>query len=189
MDKIKLCCFADETGQDTKGRFFLVCAVVLEQSVRDQLELVLEEVEIKTGKHKVKWKNTLIDVKKNFLGEIGKIGDLKHTLFYSVYRDTTKYNYLTSTTIAKSVQAVTKEDCFVLIVVDGINKKEMEKMRSDMKGLGIKYRHIRGMKDEQSVYLRLADSIAGFVRDYLEGDKYAQLFFEQFVKRGFLQEV
>ena len=114
---------------------------------------------------------------------------MKQTLFYSVYHDTKKYNYLTSTTIAKAVQAVTKEDCFVLIVVDGMNKKEMEKMRIDMKNLGIRYRHIRGMKDEQNVYLRLADSIAGFVRDYLEGDKYTPVFFENFVKRGFLQEV
>jgi hypothetical protein len=189
MDKVKLCSFVDETGQDTKGKFFLVSVVLLEQSMRDQLETVIEEIEIKTGKHKTKWGNTLINVKKDFLREIGKIAGLKQTLFYSVYHDTKKYNYLTSITIAKVVQALTKEDSFVLIVVDGLNKKEMEKMRSDMKNLGIKYRHIRGMRDEQNVYLRLADSLAGFVRDYLEGDKYAQVFFDQFVKRGFLQEV
>lgn len=189
MEKIKLCCYVDETGQDTEGRFFLVCAVVLGQSIRDDLEMVLEGIEEKTKKKKLKWGNTIVNVKKDFLQEIAKTDGLKQTLFYSVYRNTKRYAYLTSETVAKAVKATTKEECFVLIVVDGMNKKEIEKMRADMKTLGIRYRHIRGMKDEQNVFLRLADSLAGFIRDYLEGKKYAQVFFDDFVKRGFLQEI
>jgi hypothetical protein len=50
MEKIKLCSYVDETGQDTYGKNFLVCIVVLEQSVRDRLESIIEDIEIKTGK-------------------------------------------------------------------------------------------------------------------------------------------
>lgn len=54
MEKIKLCCDVGETGQDTKGEFFLVYTVVLEQLVRDHLESIIGDREIKTGKYKVK---------------------------------------------------------------------------------------------------------------------------------------
>lgn len=189
MDKEKFCCFADETGQDTHGEFFLVSIVILEQSARDSLESVIEAIEVKTAKNRLKWGNTDIKVKKEFLQEVLKVRGLKQSLFYSVYKDTKKYNYLTSVTIAKVMEVVAVKDYFVLIVVDGLNKREMERMRVDIKKLGVSYSHIKGLKDEQSVFLRLADTVAGFVRDYLEGDKYAQVFFDDFVKRGFLQEV
>jgi len=39
--------------------------------------------------------------------------------------------------------------------------------------LKITYNNIRGMKDEQSTFLRLADCIAGLLRDYIEKQEYA----------------
>ena len=92
-------------------------------------------------------------------------------------------------TISKAMNAVTKEDYFVLVIVDGLTKKDMEKMRVDIKNLEVRYSHIKGMKDEQSVFLRLADSMAGLVRDYMEGDKYAKVLFNDLTNRGFLQEI
>lgn len=44
------------------------------------------------------------------------------------------------------------------------------------------------MKDEQSVFLRLADSMAGFVRDYIEQKPYAKKFFDRLEKQAMLQE-
>ena len=44
------------------------------------------------------------------------------------------------------------------------------------------------MKDEQSVFLRLADSIAGFVRDYIEKKPYADKFFKKFKKQEMIKE-
>lgn len=57
-----------------------------------------------------------------------------------------------------------------------------------MKKLKIRYKTIRGMKDEQSVFLRLADSMAGFVRDYIEQKPYAKKFFDRLEKQAMLQE-
>jgi hypothetical protein len=73
-------------------------------------------------------------------------------------------------------------------VVDGLTKKDTEKIRIELRKLKIKYKNIRGMKDEQSVFLRLADSIAGFVRDYIEKKQYAEKFFKKFKKQEMIKE-
>jgi len=189
MEKTKLCCYVDETGQDTYGKFFLVLVVLLDQSEREELESKIEEIERKTEKYRKKWKSTATSIKSQFVQEIVKLRELKDALFYSVYRDTKEYNHLTALTISKVLEEIGKEDYWVLIVVDGLSKKDMEKMRIDMKSLGVKYRSIRGMKDEQSAFLRLADAMAGFVRDYLEGENYTQSFFEMLERRGMIREV
>jgi hypothetical protein len=189
MNKAKLLCFVDETGQDTYGKFFLVFAVLLEQEKKDTLESILEQVERDTGKHKYKWKNTDNKLKEVFLQEIVKIDGLKCTLFYSIYRDTKKYNYATALTVSKMVNASVSGDYFVTVVIDGLNKKEADLMRINLRSLGVKYKTIRGMKDEQSIFLRLADALAGFVRDYLEGENYAKKMFAGFGRRKFIQEV
>jgi|SRR2546421_2772948 len=189
MDKVKLFCFVDETGQDTYGKFFLVFAVLIEQGKKDALESVLEEVERKTGKNKYKWKNTDNKLKEIFLQEIIKIDDLKKTLFYSVYSDTKKYNYSTALTVSKVVNGSVSGDYFVTVVIDGLNKKEADLMRINLRNLGVKYKTIRGMKDEQSVFLRLADALAGFVRDYLEGESYTKKIFADVERRKLIKEV
>ena len=73
-------------------------------------------------------------------------------------------------------------------MIDGLTKKDTEKIRIELRKLKIKYKNIRGMRDEQSVLLRLADSIAGFVRDYLEKKPYAEKFFKKFKNQEMLQE-
>jgi hypothetical protein len=99
------------------------------------------------------------------------------------------YNVLTSLTIAKAIARKQKHDYFVLVVVDALTRKSVEKMRNVLKRSGVKYKNIRGMKDEQSVFLRLADAMAGLVRDYTEGKPYTKKFFDELCLRGFIEEV
>ena len=80
-------------------------------------------------------------------------------------------------------------DYFITIVIDGLNKKEADLMRINLRSLGVKYKTVRGMKDEQSVFLRLADAFAGFVRDYLEGESYAGKLFAVVERRKFVKEI
>ncbi|TMI78900.1 MAG: hypothetical protein E6H10_16260 [Bacteroidetes bacterium] len=184
MDKTKLLFFVDETGQDTYGKFFLVFGVLVEQGKKDALEAVLEQVEKDTGKNKYKWKNTDNKLKEKFIQEILKIDALKQILFYAVYKDTKKYNYS-----IKVVNVSVIGDYFITIVIDGLNKKEADLMRINLRSLGVKYKTVRGMKDEQSVFLRLADAFAGFVRDYLEGESYAGKLFAVVERRKFVKEI
>jgi hypothetical protein len=46
----KLYCYTDETGQDTKGKLFLVSVVITEKELKDKIEHTLLSIERKTGK-------------------------------------------------------------------------------------------------------------------------------------------
>lgn len=54
----KLYCFVDETGQDTKGKFFLV-SVVISGAEREHLGKLLNETEQQSGKLEKKWPNQM----------------------------------------------------------------------------------------------------------------------------------
>jgi hypothetical protein len=61
-------------------------------------------------------------------------------------------------------------------------------VRKDLKQLKVKYDTIRGMKDEQIVFLRLADCFAGFIRDYIEERTYTKELFEHLKRKGIIKE-
>ncbi len=52
--KQKLYCYVDETGQDTKGKLFIV-SVVITDDKREELNSKLKKIEEHSGKGKVKW--------------------------------------------------------------------------------------------------------------------------------------
>ena len=166
MDKTKLYCYADETGQETAGQFFLVSIVITDSTRKNYLEEKLEEVEKKTGKYK-KWAKEDIDVRIRYLKEIAKIKDLQFSIYYSVYSQTKEYTHLTSLSIAKAILSNISGEYTVTVIIDGLTKIDTAKVKKDLKDLKIKYDIIRGMKDEQSAFLRLADCMAGFIRDYI----------------------
>jgi hypothetical protein len=53
----KLYAYVDESGQDTAGRLFVV-GVLLLADERDALLPRLEAIEIRSGKHNMKWQKT-----------------------------------------------------------------------------------------------------------------------------------
>ncbi len=177
MSKKKLCCYVDETGQDTEGKFFLVALVLTESEVKEGIEQTLEEVERKTERRKIKWSKSSFPKRTQYIEEIAPLRVLRTSLFYSIYRETKTYTQLTALTIAKAVLMRGESDYSVTVIIDGLTKQDTEKIRRELKKLKVQYNTIRGMKDEQSAYLRLADSVAGFVRDYVEKQAYAEELF------------
>src|ERR671926_256689 len=89
-------CFVDETGQDTKGKFFLVSVVLIPQDLLQVIESKLVTIEKKTNKNKKKWSRTTRNIKKQYINELITITDLKNSLFYSSYTDTKEYTALTA---------------------------------------------------------------------------------------------
>lgn len=185
----KLYCYVDETGQDTKGKLFLVTVVLKGQEDLESLREKLNQVEKSTKKNLLKWTKAPFKIRNKYLLQIVVIKELKGSIFYSTYQDTKAYVSLTSSTIAKAVLAKEENNYTVNIVIDGLKDKEQEAVRKDLKKLKIHYNKIRGMKDEQDVILRLADCIAGFLRDHLEKQSYAQLIFKKFKEKNILIEV
>jgi|SRR5579872_4190209 len=188
MAVTKLYCYVDETGQDGLHTFFLVSVVVTSQDKKEQLEEQIENIEKKTGKNKLKWTKTKTSIRKSFIEEIAQVGNLKNSIFYSMYPDGKAYTHLTSLSVAKAVLAKKENNYSVTVIIDGLTRKDTEKVRRDLKQLQVKYDNIRGMKDEQSVFLRLADCFAGFIRDYIEKQSYAEELFKRLRKRGIITE-
>ena len=184
----KLYCYVDETGQDTKGELFLVAIVIKEMNQRERLEKKLEEIEHKTGKKQSKWKKINRNIKKMYLEELMQIKELKNSMFYAIYHASKEYSKLTSLTIAKAVLAKENTNYTVTIIIDGLNDKERDVVREELKKLKIKYRKIRGMEDEQSIFLRLSDAMAGFLREVYEEEAYTQKFIKRFKKAGIVTE-
>ncbi len=170
----KIYCFVDETGQDTLGKFFLVSVVLQENENLEKFEKSLLEIETITGKKKLKWKLTNNDTKIKYLEAVFSLSLIAKSLFYSVYDEGVKYSELTAYSLAKAIlNRYKREEIIATVIIDGLNDKEREIVQKGLKSLDIHYNKVRGMKDEQSVFLRLADAVAGFMRDFFQKEKYA----------------
>lgn len=168
----KLYCYVDESGQDTKGKLFVVVVIVQEINNQREVEESLEEIERKAGKKLTKWKQENSKKRVFYLQQLLTIHKLKNAVFYSIYFDSKEYLQLVALTIAKAILYTAHAPYNATIIIDGLNKKEKERVRGELKKLQVRYRTIRGMKDEQSAFLRLADKIAGFLRDHNEQKRY-----------------
>ncbi len=189
--KQKIYCYVDETGQDTKGEFFLVSVVLKDKEQLAKLQRKLEKVEQSSGKNLVKWFKATFPVRQAYLSELLKIKELQDAIYYSNYHNTTEYTALMALAIAKSILSKTtpNADYTATIIIDALNDAENERIRQELKKLAIHYRKIRGMKDEQDAMLRLADCMAGFLRDYIENQRYAKKLMPQFFEAKMVKEI
>src|SRR5476651_2503926 len=79
----KLYCYVDETGQDTKGRFYIVVAVAT-AIPREELYAVLEAAEAESGKGKLKWHKNSTQKRDAYIAKALQSG-LKLRLYYEVF--------------------------------------------------------------------------------------------------------
>ena len=185
----KIYCYVDESGQHTQGDFFSVAVVIVNATeLRDEGERRLLDVERRTGKGIAKWTNTNYVKKESYLRAITDLAELKSCLFYSIHTDTRSYVGATVDTIARVVQQhTTNTDTYKLIVVvDGLHKKERQQIARGLKQAGVVYKKVRGVRDESSAWIRLADAIAGFSRHVYENKPYTRSLYSDMQRRGFL---
>lgn len=185
----KLYCFVDETGQDTAGKLFLVSVILKEKDQLESLRDRLEQIERFSGKGNVKWKKTSFTIKQIYLSELMKLFDLRKSVYYSVYQNTKDYTKLVAQTIFKSIKHQNISDYTVNIVIDALNQVESRRVKGELKRLGVKYKTVRGLRDEQDVFLRLADSMAGFLRDAIEKQDYTKKIIIKFKKTGIVTQI
>lgn len=70
-----------------------------------------------------------------------------------------------------------------------LNDRQRDMVRDELKKLKIRYRKIRGMKDEQDIFLRLADVFAGFLRDAHEAKSYTTDYMRRLQKAHIICEI
>jgi len=161
----KLYAYADETGQETAGGFFLV-AVVVVGSERDELLRWLTEVEQETGKGPSAWHKSRHEARSAYVDRVLGDSRLRGSIFYSAYPGTRAYRDLTLLTIAKALGARTRSrDYKVTVVIDGLRRAEARQAAVGLRRIRVPVRKVRGAREESSALVRLADAMAGFIRD------------------------
>lgn len=184
----KLYCYVDETGQDTGRRLFLVSVIVTEKE-QQELRKRLEIIESQTKKRFSKWVKTKKDKKQKYLQRIIETNLFRDKIFFSQYTQTNAYTEAIIETTAKVISKQANKQYEANVYIDGLSKTERRKFASGLRKLRIKVRKVRGARDQSEIFIRLADAIAGFVRDYLEKEKYAQVFYQKALQRKIIQEI
>lgn len=184
----KLYCYVDETGQDTHGAFFLV-AVVIAAEERERLQVALEQIEQQSKKGRLKWQKTAFARRIAYLNALLTTSLLHGKVFFAHYAQTKAYLDLTVYTTAKAILKRAEGAYQTVVWVDGLGKSEARRFERGLRGLKVKVRKVRGLREESDSLLRLADAAAGFIRDALEGQGYAQERYREAVRKGIIREV
>ncbi|PIR27466.1 hypothetical protein COV40_00700 [Candidatus Berkelbacteria bacterium CG11_big_fil_rev_8_21_14_0_20_42_15] len=187
----KIYCYVDETGQDTNGKLFIVVTVVCEKD-NILLEEFLEQCEIKSKRHMIKWTKSKASFREQYL-ELISGQKLINKIYYGIYQDTKAYVDLTAIVIAQSLHIFAKnnkiKDFKATIIIDGLNKKESRSIRLILKRAGVGIEKVRGIKDEASALIRLADSIGGLLRDSIGGSRKMNEIAKKFVNKRIIKKL
>lgn len=187
----KLYCFVDETGQDTIGKLFIVVAVVT-GTEKEKVEEFLENCEQESGRGKIKWTNTKPDRRIKYLELSLKPIWLKGKIFYREYTDTKVYQDLTAIVITQALNLYAQSrhisNFRATVIVDGLNERERQKTSKILHRAGI-HGKVRGLKDQSSALIRLADSIAGLIRHKNTGDNALEDIVKKMVKENLVKNL
>lgn len=167
----KLTAYVDETGQDTRGQFFLVAVLVSENLQHETLRDKLIDLERSTKKGKKKWKQTHPLQRSEYLSGLLPVLSVITPVYWRDYHEGT--NYPTRTAEA-TLAAMSHRDptgaAKIVVIVDGLNWKERTIFARVFRSHRRKWHKLTGGRDESDPLLRLADAMAGFLRDVREQD-------------------
>lgn len=172
----KLYCYVDETGQDTiaqpgrKRAVFIVGVVILDEE-RQLLEDVCVQYEKRSGKGITPWHKAKYAFRLEYLRAVVADSRFVGTLYYQVFEQPKKMFFDTYTLhgIIRAIGSKLKNAPVIPsikeIYVDGLT-------RSKQSDYGVKLRKLGGTRasfhrttDQSSPLIRLADSLAGLVRE------------------------
>jgi uncharacterized membrane protein len=184
----KLYAYVDESGQDTLGELFLVSVVVTGEA-REGLRKKLRTIERVSGKQTKKWRKARLAERTAYLQSVFQLAELTGCIYYARYHDTRAYVDLMILSTAKALYAQGAELPQATVIVDGLSRPERPRFAAGLRKLRIRVHKVRGARDQSDELIRLADAIAGGVRDSLEGDAIMRPLFAQAERRGVVREV
>ena len=135
MDRIY--CYVDESGQHTKGKYFLVSVVIADDD-RDQLAQQLLDIEKASGKNRRKWAKAGDKNRSAYIRSVLNNPDFKGKLFSVYYQNTHDYVQLTIEGTAKAIQNYSPEEHQALVTVDGLRKTERNRFAVGLRKEGIR---------------------------------------------------
>ena len=184
----KLYCYIDETGQDTEGKFFLV-SVIITQPERNNLIQILENIEKKSGKGRLKWARAKDERRIAYITAILQEVAFKDKLYYAVHQNSKDYATLTVITVAQAITEHTQEPYKATVIIDGLQDSQRHIYAAALRKQKIQTNKVVGADDDKDALLRLADALCGFVRDAIEGKPSLQKLLKKAVEDGYIVEV
>lgn len=186
----KLYCYVDETGQDTQGQLFVVVAVVTVEP--DELRKHLEAAEATSGTGKAKWRRVRKGKGAYLMAALSST--IKIRVYYQVFTGLElSYELATVQATANAIDAYRESENVgeyrATIIIDGLHRSLQNRTGKLLRGLGIRTKSVRGERDEASPIIRLADAIAGLVRESYEGNAHFQAMRENLEGRDILKKL
>lgn len=188
--KKKLYCYVDESGQDTKGTLFVVVTVIVAEAREEHREF-LRSIEKLSRRGPHKWTKSTRAQRYAYVEEFVKGTRLRKSVFFSRFSNTTNYQDCIVKALSDAVSSVAgKEVCELHVIIDGISKRECHQIGPALRRRGkFLIRKVRGMRDESDEFIRLADSIAGLIRDDQDGIEPIREIYKEAVRKGLIEEI
>lgn len=184
----RLYAYIDESGQETEGRIFVVCTVVVGTD-HDEVLRQLEAVEARSRKRHLKWHRARHVFRQAYMHELVNLERLQGCLYFSVFYRTRNYNAATAQAAARAIRLKGPGRIKVTVLVDGLRRTERRAFARDLRASDVNPYKVRGvLKEENNAMIRLADAMCGLVRDAQEGQNWASDILRRLEQRGFIVE-
>jgi hypothetical protein len=172
MKSLQISTYTDESGQDTQGKVFVVCTIIIPSEASDNIEKVLNEIEQQSGKIQ-KWYASGDHKRHAYTDLLVKTKILnKIEIIYSKYINKKDYIQLTAAHIAKAILLFAKSEKYTAkVFIDKMDKRTLSLIQKEIKLFHIQYKKIRGLSDDSNSLIRLADAICGMLRDLNKKNK------------------
>lgn len=168
----KVYAYADETGQDTEGRLFVVSVVLVGSDHRDALESRFLNLEARIRGQRRKWHQTRTAQRQAIVAELDGLRGKGASFAWSERTDAMPLPAFTAKTVADAASVCCPE-AELTAIVDGLKEAERREVTAALRGRGVRFRKVCvNCRDESYPLLRLADAVAGFLRDVHEGAPY-----------------
>lgn len=136
-----------------------------------------------------KWTKTTKKQRAAYIEAITVNKDFISTIYFSHYENTLSYVDLTILTTAKAILDKAKHPYEAHVYIDGLRKSEQHQFTAGLRKLHVRLKMARGLNDQADEFIRLADAIAGFVRDSLEGQEVMKELYKTLQKKGILTKI
>ncbi len=186
----KLYAYVDESGQDTKGVFFVVSLVILDSDHETILQQ-LEAIEGRSRKGKVKWHRARYVYRQAYIDELANMTRLTRSLYCESFTGSQEYEKLTVTATAHAIHRRSQgSPDEVTVFVDGLLKHEAVRFATQLRAQWRTVRKVRGVQKEQNnALIRLADALCGVVRDAEDGQTWAVDALRRLQRNGLLERL
>lgn len=170
------------------GNLFIVTVAIVGCD-REVVRTLLQKVEMSSGKGIKKWTKSTQKQRLSYIQGLLAESHFNAKLFYARFSQSTDYSALVQQAISRSIVALKLTSYSATILIDGLSKNERQRVAVGLRRLRVRTEKVRGLDDENDEFIRLADALAGFIRDFLVNFKDWEESFKRLTQKGWLREV